>query len=128
MLIKAMIVWIIGLCTLVPYSIYYLFTQASRDEYAFWIVLPLFWILGFWGVVGPVLAAIKVRSVFKALQTARSPDELRATLRSAETQDAVIDLIASENHIPRFLAVRVYGMLVKQFVDAPEASRAADPG
>jgi len=127
MMIKAMIVWVLGLCTLVPYAIYYLFTQATRDEYALWIILPLFWIFGFWGVVGPMLAALKVRSVFKTIETARSPEELRATLSSVETQDAVIDLIASENRIPRFLAARVYRMLVKHLVDAPDGQRAASP-
>jgi hypothetical protein len=30
--------------------------QAERSEYAFYIVLPLFWAFGFWGVVGTLLA------------------------------------------------------------------------
>jgi hypothetical protein len=30
--------------------------QVGRNEYAFYIVLPLFWVFGFWGVVGTLLA------------------------------------------------------------------------
>ena len=33
--------------------------QAQPDEYAFLIVFPLFWIFGFWGVVGPLFAAVR---------------------------------------------------------------------
>jgi hypothetical protein len=118
MLVKASILWVVGLLTLVPYGVYHLLYQATRDEYAFWIVLVLFWVFGYWGVVGPLLAALKVRSVLRAIQAARSTEELRVTLQRPETQDAVIELIASENHIPRFLARRVYGLLVRRFAEA----------
>jgi hypothetical protein len=37
---------VIGLATLVPYGVYYLFFEASRDQYAFTAVL--FWIFGYW--------------------------------------------------------------------------------
>lgn len=114
MLLKANILWIIGLLTLVPYSIYYLLFLATRDEYALWITLPLFWVFGYWSIVGPLLALLKVRSVIKAIQMARSAEELRATLASADAQDAAIEFIATENRIPRFLAARIYKELVKR--------------
>ena len=117
MLAKAVVIWVVGLLTVVPYGTYYLLYEARRDEYALLITLVLFWIFGFWGVVGPALGAIKVRRVFHAIERARSKGDLLTTLRSPEARDVAIDLIASENHIPRFLAVRVYTMLLGRLVE-----------
>lgn len=111
MLAKAVVIWVVGLLTVVPYGTYYSLFEAQRDEYALLVTLVLFWIFGFWGVVGPTLAAIKVRRVFHAIDRVRSKDDLLTTLRSPEARDVAIDLIASENHIPRFLAARVYALL-----------------
>ena len=108
MIIKAAILWVLGLLTIVPYSIYHLLYYAQRDEYALLIALVLFWIFGFWGVVGPILTVIKVRRVFRALEMAQSKEKMEEILKSAEAQDVAIDLIASENHIPRFLAKKIY--------------------
>ena len=112
MFLKATIVWIVGLVTLVPYWTYYLLFHAARDQYAILIVGVLFWIFGYWGVVGPLLAALKVRSVFKMLEHAHVQGRLPEALRSRETRDLAIELIARENHMPRFLAGKVYRMLV----------------
>jgi hypothetical protein len=113
MLTKAVAIWIAGLFTIVPAGTYYLFFHAPRDQYAFLITLVLFWIFGFWGVAGPLLAALKVRRVFRALEAATSREELLEISRSSETRDVAIDFIASENHIPRFMAARVYALLVR---------------
>jgi hypothetical protein len=115
MLTKAIVFWILGLLTVVPYGAYYLLFEAQRDEYALLITLLLFWVFGYWGVMGPLMAAIKVRKVFSAIEQARTREDLLTTLRSAEARDVAIDLIASENHIPRFLAARVYALLVERF-------------
>jgi len=112
------LLWIIGLITLVPYGIYYLLFQAPRDEYAFLITFILFWIFGFWGVAGPVLSALKVRSVFNALEKTRSGEEIRNLIQNNESRDVVIDLIASENHVPKFIANRIYTMMVKRLSEA----------
>ena len=103
MLTRTVAIWVVGLFTLVPAATYYLFFHASRDQYALLITLVLFWIFGFWGVAGPVLAAVKVRRVFRALEAAKSREELLHIVRSPDARDAAIDFIASENHIPRFL-------------------------
>ena len=112
MLAKAVGVWIVGLLTIVPYGTYYLLFEAQRKQYALLITLVLFWIFGFWGVVGPALAAVKVRRVFHTIERARSKDDLTAQLHNPDARDVVIDLIASENHIPRLLAARVYHLLL----------------
>lgn len=118
---KAVVLWVAGLVTLVPYGTYYLFAEASRDQYALVATGVLFWIFGYWGVVGPLLAALETRAVVRAIENARSRDDLVGALRSAETREAAIDLIASDNGLPRFLAARVYGLLVRTI-----ATRVAD--
>jgi hypothetical protein len=112
--IKAVVIWILGLVTLVPYVTWFVLFRASPDQYAILITLVLFWIFGFWGVAGPLIALVKVRTVFRALERVQTKDDLLATLRSADARDVAIDLIATENHIPRFLAVRVYNLLLSR--------------
>jgi hypothetical protein len=104
----AIALWIAGLVTIVPYGTYYLLLHAARDEYAFLITLVLFWIFGYWGVVGPLLAALKVRAVFRAIEQAHIQGKLAEALSIKQTRELAIDLIAYENGIPRFLAAWVY--------------------
>jgi hypothetical protein len=111
MVTKAILLWVVGLVTFVPYGTYYLFFEASREHYAVLITSILFWVFGYWGVVGPILMTLKVRSVFRAIESAGSKGELVKALQSRSAKDVVIDLIATENHVPRFVAARVYKLL-----------------
>ena len=111
MLLKVILLWVVGLVTFVPYGIYSLLFAASRDQYALLITSILFWVFGYWGVAGPLLMTLKVRSVFRAIESAGSKGELEKALQSPDTKDIAIDLIARENHIPRFVAARVYRVL-----------------
>jgi hypothetical protein len=99
--------------TIVPSGIYYLFYYARRDEYAFLITIVLFWVFGFWGIVTPILAILKIRTVFRALEMARSGEQFKKALLTPDSQDVAIRLLASENHIPKFLARRIYNRVVK---------------
>jgi hypothetical protein len=130
MLVKATALWVVGLFTLVPYGTYHLFFEASRDQYALLITLILFWIFGYWGVAGPLLMTLKVRSVFRAIELAHSKDELIKVLNGPDARHVAVDLIATENHIPRFLASRVYDLLIarlsNRLSDSIERSRMAD--
>ena len=114
MIIRVTILWVLGLLTIVPYSIYHLLYYAPRDEYALLITLVLFWIFGFWGVVGPILSAIKIRRVFRALEMAQSKEKLKEILSSKEAQDAAVDLIASENRVPKFLAKKLFFAAIRK--------------
>ena len=115
--------WIVGLLTLVPYSIYHLLFQAQRDEYALLITFVLFWIFGFWGVVSPILATIRIRKVLRSLEMVRSKQGLLEILQSPDGQEAAIDQIALENRIPKFLARRIYFWAVKKLSDADAHAR-----
>jgi hypothetical protein len=106
------LLWVLGLVTIVPLGIYHLLYYARRDEYAFLITIVLFWVFGFWGVVSPILAVVKIRRVFSALEMAKSGEEFKNVLRNPDSQDVAISLIASENHIPKFLARRIYNRIV----------------
>lgn len=128
MVIRIALLWVLGLITIVPTGIYYLLYYAPRDEYAFLITIVLFWVFGFWGVVSPILAIVKVRHVFRALEMARSGEEFKKVLQSQDSQDVAISLIASENHIPKFLARRIYNRLIKRLSNTePSLDKANAP-
>jgi hypothetical protein len=114
MLAKAILFWVVGLVTFVPYGTYYLLFEAPRDQYALLITAILFWVFGYWSLVGPLILALKVRRVFRAIESAGSPEQLSCALKSPDARDVAIDLIATENHIPRFLASRVYALVVSR--------------
>ena len=114
MLKRITAIWVTGMVTAVPYGAYYLFFEASRDEYAFLIVFILFWIFGFLGLIGPVISAIKVRNVLKALESARSKEQLQNIMKSNDSEEALIEFIASENKIPRLIARKIYPEVVNR--------------
>jgi hypothetical protein len=120
MLRNVTLLWIFGLVTIVPSGLYHLFYTAGRNEYAFLITIVLFWIFGFWGVVGPLLSAYKIRQVFKAIELASDGNELKCILQSGDAEEVAIDLIATENHIPRFLARKVFRYALRRFAEAQE--------
>jgi hypothetical protein len=120
MLASAVAIWVFGLFTAVPYAAYYLLYYARRDQYALLITVILFWSFGYWGVVGPLLAVVKVRRVSRAIEGAKSKDELMKALRSDDGREVAIDFIATDNHIPRFVARRVYGMLIAKGAEIAE--------
>ena len=114
MLAAAIVLWIAGLLTFVPYGTYYLLYEAPREHYAFLMTSILFWIFGYWGVAGPLIMLIKVRSVFRAIGLAGSHAQLEQALKSPDARDVAIDLIATENHIPRFVAARIYRRFISR--------------
>jgi hypothetical protein len=127
MLLRITILWVLGLLTAVPYAVYRLIFVAPREEYAFLIVFPLFWIFGFWSVVSPLLMAVRVRRFFRALEQAPSRAELRKMLHSGEAEDLAIELIASENRIPKFLARRLLRVALNRIArQAPPAPSSGD--
>ncbi len=110
--------WVLGLFTLVPYGIYYLFFEAARDEYALVGVSVLFWIFGYWGVAGPLIAAHRVYRLMQLFENIQNREQLKALIEESETQEAAIDLIASENKLPRFLARRIFNSFMKRFAES----------
>jgi hypothetical protein len=118
---KAGIVWFIGLVTVVPYATWHLFLEAPREQYALLITFILFWIFGYFGLVAPIVMLLKLRRVFRAMERAGSRDEALRAIRSPEARDVAIDLLASENRIPRFLAARLHELLVRRLAEGARA-------
>jgi hypothetical protein len=118
MMLRITLLWIVGLLTIVPFATHQLLFVAEHDQYALLITVVLFWIFGFWGVVTPLVAALKVRRVFRALEEAQSRGQLAEALRSDDAREVAIELIASENRIPRFLAARVFRLLARGLEEA----------
>lgn len=117
-MIRITAVWVLGIVTLVPYAVYRLLFVAQPDEYAFLIVFPLFWIFGFWGVVGPLFAAVKAHRLLKALEAAQGSESLKKAFEENEGDDVVVDLIRSENRIPKWLARRIYDRVKPRLLEA----------
>ena len=118
MLRKATALWVVGLLTVVPYATWHLFFRAPREQYALLITFVLFWVFGYWGLVGPIMSIAKVRSVFRAIEQTRSREELVAVLRSGDARNVAIDHIASEYGIPRFLASRVLKLVTERIAES----------
>jgi len=114
MLVRITFLWVLGLVTIVPLAVYRLLFLAERHEYAFLIAVSLFWVFGFWGIVGPMLAIGRVRRFVTLLESARSADDMRKRLTDPDGQKLAIELIASEHHIPRWLARIVYKKLLER--------------
>jgi hypothetical protein len=108
----ALALWVIGLLTAVPYATHHLLFAAPREQYALLITFVLFWVFGYWGVASPLIALAKIRSLFRAIESTGNRADLLAALRSPETRDVAIDLIATENRVPRFVARRAVDLLL----------------
>ena len=66
----------------------------------------------------------------RAIERAGSGQELKQIIRSSESQEAVVELIAYENHIPKVIARRLYRVVAKRLstavlAAAPDARRSS---
>jgi hypothetical protein len=111
---NALVLWIVGLLTAVPYATFHLLFRAPREQYALLITFVLFWVFGYWGLVGPLLAAVKARAIFRTLEHATSREEFIAALRSPEAREVFIEHIAVDNHIPKFIASRLFDAIARR--------------
>lgn len=127
MIFRVTLLWIAGMVTIVPYAVYRLFTDAARDEMAFLIVIPFFWTFGFWGVVTPMMMAYKIHKLMRALDLAKSDDERKKLLLSPESKELAIEMMAEENHIPKFVARWMVNKLAVRLANLPAAEAAATP-
>jgi len=79
--------------------------------------------------VSPMLAIVKIRHVLRALEMAQSAGEFKKVLLSPDSRDVSINLIASENHIPKLFARIIYNRIVKGLFKAEDPPNKANaPG
>lgn len=111
-----LLIWLLGWLTLVPYCLYLLFFEATRDQYALLIMLPVGWVFFYWPIVTPILGALKIRRYMKLLD---NREQLMAQLRADYAdggEEPVIDFLARENKIPRFIARRLFHHLKQRLL------------
>jgi quinol monooxygenase YgiN len=125
-MIRITVIWVLGIVTLVPYAVYRLLFVAQPDEYAFLIVFPLFWVFGFWGVVGPLFAAVKAHRLLKALEAAHGSVALQKAFQENEGDDVIVDLIRSENRIPKWLARGIFDRVKPRLLAAIPTTKESD--
>jgi len=123
---RILVLWVLGIFLIVPYSVHRLVTDARPGEYALLIVVPLFWIFGFWGVVGPLLAAARMQRLARALEGATGSEEVIEAFRNNEGEEVIVDLIASDTRLPRFLSRFMYRRLMARLARR-YASSGGDP-
>lgn len=105
---RFMTVWVVGLITIVPFTTYYLLFHAQRSEYALLIVLVLFWVFGYWGVVSPLLSLIKLRRFFKTIEQCRTIEDVKQLFHHQLDEETVVEMISNESRIPKFIARHLY--------------------
>jgi biopolymer transport protein ExbB/TolQ len=120
----AILIWVIGLVVGVPLAVYYLLFWARREEYALLIAFIIGWPFLYWSVVGPILLLLKARAVYRSLQQVTSLEDLRQKLSNGESEDEIVALIAGDNHIPKWLARRVYRYLLRVVATSDKAKAA----
>lgn len=121
MIRRLALVWILGGLIIVPWCINRLLFHAPRDEYAFLIVFPLFWVFGFWGVVGPAIGAYRVHKLMNALDHVKDRQQLLEAYEKHEGKEVIVDLIASDTGLPKFVARKFYHKVVARLTAAPPA-------
>ena len=124
--IGLIVVYVAGLIGLAWWSLTGLFGGAPKEDWALMIVLPLAWLFSFWPIVGSLLLALKWRGLMKSLDTVdarlRSGESVRPDTRT-EVVDALVDLAARENGVPRFVARR----FIEKVVDRSIAKNDSNP-
>jgi len=115
MLIRAVIVWVLGLLTFVPYGIYHLLFHAPREQYALLISGILFWIFAYWAIVTPLISVYRIKNLMKLLETANSAERIKEIIREEESEKVIIELLAKENNIPESLARKLYYYAIEKF-------------
>jgi len=115
-MIAAVLIWIAGLLTAVPYAAWHVLFHAPREQYSLLITFILSWIAGYWGVVGPLIMMVTMRSIWRRLEQAANQDQRRELLLSPESKDVAIGVIASQTRLPKFLARRVYDRVVQRLM------------
>lgn len=109
------LLWALG-CVAVPaWSLSHVFAgTVTTDNAALVIVLPFAWIFGYWGVVGPLLAAWKIWRLQSVLEEhcERRATGLDTSTTERDVEDALTLLLTQENPIPELWARRLVRLML----------------
>jgi high-affinity K+ transport system ATPase subunit B len=96
------ITYLLGLLTIVPYSLWHVLHNAPREQYAVWLFVAIWWTFLFPPTIGALLTAVTVMRVMRNINRHRT---LTTLIRaSGLTGDDLIALVARNIAIPKFVA------------------------
>jgi len=97
-------IWLAGLASFVPVLAVRLIFWAPREEYPLLITLILFWLFGYWSIVGPAAVAWRLYRIVRALrQSAASRNTVQGP-SPAELEGIGVALLEGDQGVPRPLA------------------------
>lgn len=125
-----LVIYLIGLVLTWGASIWFLFVDyAGKDWIPLLVVLPPAWTLSFWPMVGSLLLVLKIRSLHGTLEAMAKRARLNGgTMQETDRQeltDLAVELVASEQKIPRFVARWMVRPVIARLSTPRAASNAA---
>ena len=105
----------VGAVALPAWSLSHVFADTVTSENAVAvIVLPFAWIFGYWGVIGPLLAARKIWQLQSVLDQhcERRAQGLDADTTEQDAEDALTLLATQENPLPEKWARRIVRLML----------------
>jgi len=101
---RILLIWIIGLFTVVPFAAYHLLFKAESHQ------IPLIMFIGFWvfGYAGLVVPLYKAYSLKKIINKVGAGKDLLTVVKDDETRDFAVQSIADRTGIPTHLAEKLY--------------------
>ncbi len=110
-----LLLYLIGAVAVLAWSLSHVFAgTVTHENTATLIVLPFAWIFGYWGIVGPLLAAWKIRQLQSVLEQhcERRAQGLDPDVTEQDVEDALTRLASQENPIPERWARRLVRVLL----------------
>lgn len=114
------IVWVLGLFTVVPLCVWLLLTQGDRDNAALLIVLPLFWLFGYFPTIMPIVTVLRIRRWMRLLDDPQRLLDALRELPDGAGEAECIRLIARENRVPQFVVRWLYRRVAPRLREALE--------
>lgn len=120
---KLVLIWILGMVTLVPATIYHMiFVAESLSFLAFGFVF--FWVFGYWSVFVPMFKLYRVRKLYKKVSTR---EDFLEFVKNGESKEVVVTSLSNDSGIPEFILERIYDKFI-QHVDKSNFTLAPETG
>jgi len=106
---KLVLVWILGMVTLVPATIYHmLFIAESLSFWAFGFVF--FWVFGYWSCFVPLYKLYRVRKLYKTVSTR---EDFLEFVKNGESREVAVTSLSDNSGIPEFIMERIYDKFIQ---------------
>jgi hypothetical protein len=116
------LLYLIGAVAVPAWSLSHVFAgTVTSENAAAVIVLPFAWVFGYWGVVGPLLAAWKIWKLQSVLEEhcERRAQGLDTDATEQDVEDALTLLATQENPLPEKWARRIVRLMLQRTPPPP---------